>query len=439
MRVTHVRVLHTETRFQDVRLDRPFTISGRPITHFTTAEVRVEVVTCAGARVQGRGTSTLSVPWAWPSAPIDVDERDGALRSLVRQLAAAVTEAGPGDPIQIWHRLYADLDRRLAELAGDVGCPEVPRLAGLLALGAVDNAVHDAWGRAQTLPSYAMYTSEYLGECLGRFDPQLAGVYPGDYLGAARHELPVQHVLGVGDPLAPHGARSGVDSLSEWIARERLTHLKIKLAGDPVADGRRVVSAFQVTREHGPVLAVSIDPNESYHSVADVHRMLDTVAELSEAAYRALTYLEQPFPRGTNQDGESMRGLSDRVPTVMDEGFTRLSQLDDLLEQGWSGVVIKAAKGQSPAILAYGIARARGMHVVAQDLTAVCLGLEHSAALVAALELSWPHLEYNSRQYAPGANAELGARHPELVGVRDGMVTLPEGGTGLYPGRACAG
>src|SRR5690625_5374952 len=65
------------------------------------------------------------------------------------------------------------------------------------------------------------------------------------------------------------------------------------------------------------------------------------------------------------------------------------------------------------------VARHLGLKIAVQDLTTVGPALAHSISLASALEPDWPHLEYNSRQYAAAANDDLAAQAPDLVQVRD--------------------
>src|SRR5690625_5897933 len=83
-RPSDIRPLRAEVSFTDVELNPPFVISGRPMTHFASARVRLEVSTREGVRATGLGASMLSVPWAWPRAEIDLPARDAVLRSLVQ-------------------------------------------------------------------------------------------------------------------------------------------------------------------------------------------------------------------------------------------------------------------------------------------------------------------------------------------------------------------
>lgn len=97
-------------------------------------------------------------------------------------------------------------------------------MAGLLALGAIDSALHDAWSRTAARSPYEMYTREYMNQDLGWVIPELAGAHPGDQLGPRRSALPVQHALGVwaipcrgsddGDPGSAAGRHTRLTSLA---------------------------------------------------------------------------------------------------------------------------------------------------------------------------------------------------------------------------------
>lgn len=429
-RASDIRAVNARVEFIDVALDPPFVISGRPMTHFTAAVVHLDVQARDGSTATGLGASMLSVPWAWPRPDPDIEARDHVLRGLVHTFADQVLDGVGGDPFDIWRPIYDRLDETLVLAARSAGSPPIPRLAGLLALAAVDNAVHDAWSRAAGRSVYEMYTDEYMNEDLGWAG--LPGTYPGDHLGEPRGTIPVQHVLGVGDPLTDAEAEPGARTLTSWMEAEGIKDLKLKLQGSPSADAERIAAVYRVGSASRDDVSLSIDPNEAYNSVAELEQMLDELGALSPRAAAAITYLEQPFPRHVDLDPDQMKALARRAPVLMDEGYSRLSQLDELVAQGWSGVVIKASKGQSHAMVTYAVARSRGLDIVIQDLTTTGAALEHSIGLASALHVTWPHLEYNSRQYAPGANEELAARSPDLVAVRDGQVRFTRAPSGLY-------
>jgi L-alanine-DL-glutamate epimerase-like enolase superfamily enzyme len=159
--------------------------------------------------------------------------------------------------------------------------------------------------------------------------------------------------------------------------------------------------------------------------------MLDAVAALDPETSSRLGYVEQPVSREARPDPSTLRRLGRRIPVVIDEGLASLEELRRIGDDGWSGAVIKASKGQTPALLTCALTQAYGWFASMQDLTAVDLALEHSARLASVLSLSVPHVEYNSRQYAPAANRRLAALRPELVAVRDGTIVV---GDRLRPG-----
>lgn len=430
-RSSDIRVTEAEVRFRDVELEPPFVISGRPMTHFTAVTVHLEVVSRAGRTATGVGAGILSVPWSWPRSGIDLGARDQALRDLVSELAARSAAAPEfGDPFVLWHPLYEQLDATLAEAARSAGVESIPRLAGLLALGPVDNALHDAWSRVAGIPLTSMYTKEHLREDLSRHGVLGVGLYPADTLRRPRRALPVQHALGVGDPLTAGAAGPGVRDLEDWIRADGVHHLKLKLTGDARADLEHLRAVHRLAAPLRPELRLSLDPNESY-ALPALSGLLDALAREEPEVLSAIDYLEQPIPRDEEPDPDQLRRVSARIPVLLDEGYSRLSQLATLAERGWSGVVIKAAKGQSHAMITQALASAAGLRIAIQDLTAVDLALEHSLGLAAVLPVSWPGVEYNSRQYAPGANAELAARRPEAVVVQDGHVAWHAGGLGL--------
>ncbi|MDN5899931.1 MAG: hypothetical protein L0H74_07675 [Brachybacterium sp.] len=436
-RPSDIRVRSAQVRFRDVALEPPFVISGRPLTHLTAVTVHLGVVARDGGAVDGIGAGILSVPWSWPSSGLDLDTRDRVMRELVRQLAALAAGPETGDPFVLWRPLYEQLDAVLERAARSAGVESIPRLAGLIALGPVDNALHDAWSRAAGLPLASMYTATHLREDLGRYGEHGRALYPAGTLRPPRRLLPVQHALGVGDPLTAADAAPGVRDLEDWIRAEGVHHLKLKLSGEVPADLERLRAARRIAAPLRPDLRLSLDPNESY-ALPALAELLDNLAREDPDLLAMIDYLEQPVPRDEEPGPAELRRIAARAPVLLDEGYSRLSQLSVLADQGWSGVVIKAAKGQSRAMITQALASAAGIRIAIQDLTAVDHALEHSLGLAAVLPVSWPGVECNSRQFAPGANAELASRRPESVTVRNGRVAWRAGGLGLSAGSGSA-
>lgn len=430
MRNTDVTIQDADVSFDDITLTHPFSISGGTITEFTLATVTVTVVDRLGNAAKGSGASIFSIPWSWPGSTHDVASRDSALRALIQLLLNEVKTVPFSDPIEIWSHLFEAVDSMAASVADEAIGPErIPHLAAMLTLGAVDNAVHDGWARAAGRSAYTMYTPEYLNQDLAELlGQEFAGRYPGDFIHQPRRTLPIQHLSSPSDPILRSETRSGETSLVDWIICDQPRHLKVKILGEDVLrDARRIVGVYEVAREHlhsSHRLTLAIDPNEAYSAPSDVIGLLDAISARSPEAADALTYIEQPISRDAPVDSQQMRILARRIPVVMDEGLTSLQTLRDLSVSGWSGAVIKAGKGQTLALLTYAFSKHHRLFVILQDLTAVGLALQHSGRLASVLDLSSPHFEYNSRQYAPDSNRHLDKAHPELVRVVDGHVTV---------------
>src|SRR6185436_17195686 len=104
-------------------------------------------------------------------------------------------------------------------------------------------------------------------------------------------------------------------------------------------------------------------------------------------------------------------------------------------EMGYTGVALKACKGQTQSLLMAAAARKYGMFLCVQDLTCPGASLIHSAGLAAHVP-GVTAIEANARQYCPAANAPWEERFPGIFRVRDGSMqtgVLTGAGLGAYP------
>jgi hypothetical protein len=108
-------------------------------------------------------------------------------------------------------------------------------------------------------------------------------------------------------------------------------------------------------------------------------------------------------------------------PIVVDEGLTDLGTLLLARDMGYTGVALKACKGQSQAMLMAAAAQKHGMFLCVQDLTCPGASLIHSAGIAARVRGN-AGIEANARQFVPEANARWDARFPGLFTIRDGVM-----------------
>ena len=260
--------------------------------------------------------------------------------------------------------------------------------------------------------------------------------------------MPLYHLVGALDPIVEADVKKPVgdglpETLPEWIRRDGLTHIKIKLNGDDLAwDLERVLRVDRaadetqrgrgVTRWH-----YSLDFNEKCPNVGYLVEFLRKLREGAPAAFERIQYVEQPTKRDLKADRANVMGEASKLkPVVIDESLTDLESLLLAREMGYTGAALKACKGQSQALLMAAAAQKHDMFLCVQDLTCPGASLIHSAGLAAHVP-GVQAIEANSRQYVPAANKEWAERFPGIFVIKDGMMEtacLDGLGLGAVPG-----
>jgi L-alanine-DL-glutamate epimerase-like enolase superfamily enzyme len=256
------------------------------------------------------------------------------------------------------------------------------------------------------------------------------GKYPADFLVLSpSRTLPVWHLVGGLDPLQP-GDLTGREPedgypvlLGDWIDRDGLTCLKVKLRGDDAAwDYDRLARVGRLGLARG-VSHLSADFNCTVREPAYVNDILDRLARDEPTVLAAILYVEQPFPYELEQHPIDVRSVSARKPLFMDESAHdwRLVRLGRSL--GWAGVALKTCKTQTGAILSLCWARAHGMSLMVQDLTNPMLAqIPH--VLLAAHADTIMGVESNAMQFYPEASSLESQIHPGLYTRRGGVLDL---------------
>ena len=108
-------------------------------------------------------------------------------------------------------------------------------------------------------------------------------------------------------------------------------------------------------------------------------------------------------------------------PVVIDESLTDLESLLLAREMGYTGVALKACKGQTQALLMASAAQKYQMFRCVQDLTCPGASLIQSAG-IAAHVLGVTALEANAREYVPAANQPWEKKFPGIFHITDGTM-----------------
>jgi len=143
-------------------------------------------------------------------------------------------------------------------------------------------------------------------------------------------------------------------------------------------------------------------------------------------------YIEQPTHRDLRANPENRMHAAAKIkPVVIDESLIDLESLLLAREQGYSGVALKACKGQTEALLMGAAAQKYNLFLCVQDLTCIGYSFLHSASIAARIP-SVQAIEGNGRQYCPAGNRGWDERFPGMFKITDGTVKTAElNGPGL--------
>ena len=437
---TDIQPVGAELRFLPVQTRVPLKFGPETLTTVTCARVRVRVADAAGRMADGWGETPLSVQWVWPSA-VAYAERHEALKKFCVELTdlwAGISVRGHA--LEVGHefletvlpafwRGFNQRHRRGAE--------PMPWLAALVCVSAFDLATHDAFGQLVGKPVYETYTSEFLNRDLASFlqpAPDAAvsfrGKFPADFLRREpKRRLTAWHLVGGLDLLdASELTGSEPDDghpvlLPDWIRRDGLKCLKVKLRGNDAAwDFARLVKVGQVALAHDAHW-LSADFNCTVTEPAYVNDILDRLRDEQPRLYGMVLYVEQPFPYELEAHPIDVHSVAARKPLFLDESAHDWRVVRCGRELGWTGVALKTCKTQTGAILSACWAQAHGMTLMVQDLTNPMLAqIPH--LLLAAHTPTIMGVETNAMQFYPAASLAEAKVHPGLYQRRGGTVDL---------------
>lgn len=441
----------TDVRIQNVRTDRvryhyrtPMKFGGRTVTECHVLNVECAVATRDGRTARGFGSMPLSNTWAYPSAVMGYDQTLEAM-TLLADRCARICEgyAEFGHPVEIGMELEERFLGAALGLSGELGLAQaIPKLATLVTGSAFDAAIHDGFGKAHGLNCYHAYGRDFMSHDLGAYmGDSFNGAWLEQYVDREPvRRLPLYHLVGALDPLTPADVATPVgdglpETLPEWIRRDGLSHLKIKLNGDdPSWDLERIVAVDRIAggTVEGGRWRYSLDFNERCPNVDYLIDLLNRLRERSPLGFERVQYVEQPTARDLRANPQNrMHAAAKLKPVVIDESLTDYGSLILAREMGYTGVALKACKGQSQSLLLAAAAQRLGLFLCVQDLTCPGASLIQSASLAAHVP-GVSGIEANSRQYCPAANRGWEDRFPGVFRVRGGeMDTSGLGGLGL--------
>jgi L-alanine-DL-glutamate epimerase-like enolase superfamily enzyme len=416
---TDIRVKEVDVFFDPQQARVPLKFGAVVMDRVTLCKARVLVETADGKRGEGWGAMFLADFWSWPTPSIEHDLKENVMKRVAEAYARLITSHTiHAHPVDIFYDLEPELRAMNDRLSHDYTAQYQPFLGALVCASPLDAALHDAFGVANGIDSYSGYGRDFMGDLSRYLGPDFEGRYISDFLNPAfKPEIEVFHLVGGLDKLTPAEVDDSdpddglPNCLEEWILRDGVFCLKVKLRGTDLDwDVDRMLAVHDIAEPllahlNLPAPVLTADTNEQCDSPDYIIEMLNRVKAKNPACFDRLLYVEQPTGRDLAALAHDMRPLAAIKPVLVDESLTDLESFDLAMEQGWSGVAIKACKCQSAALVLAARAHALGIPYSVQDLTNPSLALFQSVGLAARLS-TIRGVEANSRQFFPAATTE---------------------------------
>ncbi len=436
-KATDIQIQRVTTSQEKFQYRTPMKFGGRTVTECYLLNVECEIATRDGRVGRGFGSMPLSNTWAYPSSVMSYDQTLSAMNQLADRCRALCESHGEfGHPMDLGTQLEELFLAAAKALSAEQKLPQaIPKLATLVTGSAFDAAIHDGFGKVHGLNCYETYGRDFLDRDLGSYlGTDYDGVWLQQYVGKEPVQaLPLYHLVGALDPLTKADVAAPVgdglpEILAEWIERDGLTHLKIKLNGDDLRwDLERVLAVDRIAVESaqsGPSVdwQYSLDFNERCQDVEYLIELLTRLRRQAPLGFDRIQYIEQPTARDLRANPQNrMHAAAKLKPVVIDESLTDLESLMLAREMGYTGVALKACKGQSQSLLMAAAAQRLSLFLCVQDLTCPGASLIQSASLAAHIP-GVSGIEANSRQYCPAANRGWEKRFPGIFQVRSGVL-----------------
>lgn len=431
-KTTDIAIEELSLSYEEHLYRAPYKFGGVPVDRATLINVNVTVKTRSGKTAKGFGSMPLGNVWSFPSREMPYSTTLGAMKLLAERIAKITRGYNEySHPIEINFALEPEYLKAAAEVSKELKLTApIPKLCTLVTASAFDAAIHDAFGKLHGRSCYQTYDPDLMTHDLARYlNKDFKGEFPAQYiLTKPKPRVSMFHSVGGADAVLPSELSQRIndgmpETLAEWIKFNGLTHIKIKLQGEDLRwDIERTVNIDRVASETRPTTnwQYCVDFNERCPNVEYVLEYLRKVKELTPKGFYRILYLEQPTARDLKSNRQNVMHQANKLrPVLIDESLVDLETLLLAREMGYTGVALKACKGQSHAMVMAAASQKYKMFLSVQDLTCPGASLLHSIGIAAHVP-GVAGVEANARQYMPAANKPWEARFPGIFKISDG-------------------
>ena len=436
-----IKVVRTRSGIRNAHTRMPFRFGVITMRAAPLLTLAVEVEDRRGARGTGYAADFLAYRWFDKRPEKSLADNCADLLRAVEMARALYLEAGLASPFELWRATYPEIERRA--LAS--GCN---RLGAAFGSSILERAVIDGVGRLAGRSCFELVRDDHLGIDLGAITPELQGRPMREFLPARPlGRLHVRHTVGLIDPITAADVREPVadglpETLEDYLERDRISYLKIKVGGALEADLARLEGIAAVLERRGRRCGITLDGNEQYQTLDDFMALVERIRSAPglRRLWDQVLFIEQPLDRGFAMAPTvepALRALGRDKPVIIDEADGWVSAFEEAIALGYRGVSHKNCKGiykslHNVALAALHNARRRRakLFLSAEDLSNLpVVPLQADLALVALLGIT--HVERNGHHYFRGlghlSEAEKTAAlaaHPDLYERRGGEVFL---------------
>jgi hypothetical protein len=440
----NVRVVATSAGIRNAYTRMPFRFGVITMRASPVLTLALEVEDAQGHRATGYAADFLAFRWFDKRPEKSLADNCADLIRTVEVACGLYLEAGRAGlktPFALFLETYPEIER--VALAKDFN-----RLGASFGSSMLERAVIDAAGRLTGRTFFELVREGDLGIDLSAISSELDGRSASEFLPERPLErLHLRHTVGLVDPITAADVEEPVDdglpqTLEDYIVRDGIRHLKIKVAGALDDDIARLETIAAVLRAQDRPYRISLDGNEQYKELESFLGLIERMkaSPRLERFWREVMFIEQPLERSVAMEPgiePELRRLSEEKPVLIDEADGWLTAFREAVALGYRGTSHKNCKGIYKSLHNLAFASTHNaalgreeLFLSAEDLTNLpIVPLQADLASVALLGIG--HVERNGHHYFRGLGhlseaekAAARARHPDLYERRGDEVFL---------------